>query len=286
MPSRRVSGIWNSVGAKSPTVRSQTLLPLALSSRISAAISRIRLPTSVSASWAWPRALPAFWVACGVASTSGRDICDLRVQPAANLIDGAQVGQPARLPSWAHAGAACYSPAQRLDMRTFWLLAALSLTTLALEGCSSSCGPSNCSGCCDGNNQCQIPSLQTCGLGGAACSACVGAQQCIGGVCQNPGGAGANGTGNGAGNGSANGSGSDHRLHHGQRREHVRVGLDGRLQHHDRQHRCEQLEHHDHHDLDHVDDGQRRHGLDDDDGQLERLQQHRRRALSQRHPPR
>ena len=94
-------------------------------------------------------------------------------------------------------------------MRSIWLLAALSLAALALAGCGSTCGPTNCSGCCDGNNQCQIPSTQTCGLGGAACASCVGAQKCVGGVCENPGGTGSgNGNNTGSGNGSANGSGS------------------------------------------------------------------------------
>ncbi|MBS2027080.1 MAG: hypothetical protein JST54_04170 [Deltaproteobacteria bacterium] len=95
-------------------------------------------------------------------------------------------------------------------MKTLFAIVALGgALALGAVGCSSSnCGPGNCTGCCDANNNCQIAASDHCGANGAACATCTAAQSCVVGVCQFAGGN--NGSGNGSGNnGSGNGNGSN-----------------------------------------------------------------------------
>jgi hypothetical protein len=48
----------------------------------------------------------------------------------------------------------------------------------------SSCGPVNCSGCCDANGTCQAGETnQACGLGGGACGICSNPKACTNGAC-------------------------------------------------------------------------------------------------------
>jgi hypothetical protein len=93
-------------------------------------------------------------------------------------------------------------------MRTALLLASTLLGAALLAGCGSTCDASSCTGCCDSAGVCQAPSAQACGLGGGACQACLGAQQCVQGVCgfAGSGGAGSGNGGNASGSAGASGS--------------------------------------------------------------------------------
>ncbi len=81
----------------------------------------------------------------------------------------------------------------------------------ALSACqiqpTANCTPSNCLGCCDSNDQCQIGGTQTsCGAAGNACDVCVSTQTCQLGRCQVTaitGGGGGTGGAAGGGGGSA-----------------------------------------------------------------------------------
>ena len=47
------------------------------------------------------------------------------------------------------------------------------------------CDGANCSGCCDGSNSCQVPSVQSCGADGNTCLACGStADSCVAGQCR------------------------------------------------------------------------------------------------------
>lgn len=52
-------------------------------------------------------------------------------------------------------------------------------------GGSTVCNSANCAGCCDATGTCNVgTSTNACGLGGALCVACAGAQTCSSGVCK------------------------------------------------------------------------------------------------------
>jgi len=88
---------------------------------------------------------------------------------------------------------------------TLSLLAALSM--LVLSACAPKCDASTCKGCCDAKGVCQSLSATTCGIDGAACNVCIGAQSCQAGVCAAGGGTGGGSAGGGTGGGAAGGSG-------------------------------------------------------------------------------
>src|SRR3954470_12451011 len=76
--------------------------------------------------------------------------------------------------------------------------------SLGAMGCGKTCGPGNCSGCCDANNLCQQPLADHCGQGGGSCLACAPSQSCVLGACQLSGnGAGGTTTAAAASSGSA-----------------------------------------------------------------------------------
>src|SRR5947209_8236053 len=79
----------------------------------------------------------------------------------------------------------------------------LAMAVLAV-GCGSSssgtCDAASCGGCCDSHGKCQVPTAEHCGLDGAMCTACQGAQACENGMCATP------GSGAGGSSGSASGS--------------------------------------------------------------------------------
>jgi len=88
-------------------------------------------------------------------------------------------------------------------MKTLFAMVALGgALALGAVGCSSSnCGPSNCTGCCDANNNCQMAASDHCGQGGEACATCTASQSCVLGACQFGG-----GNNNGGNNGGTNGN--------------------------------------------------------------------------------
>jgi hypothetical protein len=49
--------------------------------------------------------------------------------------------------------------------------------------CSSTCDPTTCVGCCDGNECKGGSSVSACGTNGQACETCTGDQQCVNGTC-------------------------------------------------------------------------------------------------------
>lgn len=67
---------------------------------------------------------------------------------------------------------------------------------VVLQGCGpgKSCGPSNCTGCCDSNNRCQGGLLGTaCGTGGKSCTTCAAIEVCQIGFCVHSGSGGGGG---------------------------------------------------------------------------------------------
>lgn len=72
------------------------------------------------------------------------------------------------------------------------------------------CGPSNCTGCCDTANRCQLGTTSdACGQPGTVCQACVFGQVCSVGTCSLTGlGGGGGTTGGGSGGGSVTGGGA------------------------------------------------------------------------------
>ena len=85
----------------------------------------------------------------------------------------------------------------------------LAMFALAASGCASKqCDGTTCDGCCDPSGTCRIPSASFCGVSGAACTTCIGADVCTLGVCTSPGGTSAAG-GSNATNTSTSTGGSD-----------------------------------------------------------------------------
>lgn len=86
------------------------------------------------------------------------------------------------------------------------------LGVVGAVSCSSSkkCTPASCSGCCSANDTCETGGATTaCGIAGALCDRCVGAQLCVSGKCEggtNSGGGGGGGTAGGMGGGSVAGT--------------------------------------------------------------------------------
>lgn len=58
------------------------------------------------------------------------------------------------------------------------------IAPLLVSGCTETCSPANCGGCCDSAGVCQGASEAHCGQGGAACVACGGFEACIAGACR------------------------------------------------------------------------------------------------------
>lgn len=76
---------------------------------------------------------------------------------------------------------------------------ALSATGCFIEP-TAACNTTNCTGCCDSFDQCQVGATQTaCGSGGNACDVCVSPQQCQLGRCLTSNTGGGTGTGGGGG---------------------------------------------------------------------------------------
>lgn len=73
-------------------------------------------------------------------------------------------------------------------------------------GATARCNTSNCAGCCDSSDVCQLGQSSTaCGTGGNACLACGTGLACSSGVCVASGAGGGGGTGTGGGGGGSTG---------------------------------------------------------------------------------
>ena len=63
--------------------------------------------------------------------------------------------------------------------RPAWALALLLFASGCVVEQTANCTTTNCSGCCDRFDQCQVGSIQTaCGSAGNACDVCVNPQIC------------------------------------------------------------------------------------------------------------
>ncbi len=97
-------------------------------------------------------------------------------------------------------------------------LAPAALALLIFSGCQTqvepTCGPQNCTGCCDANDQCLAGLIQqVCGVGGNRCDVCINTQSCQFGRCAvvntSTGGGSNVGGGSATGGGTATGGGSN-----------------------------------------------------------------------------
>lgn len=70
---------------------------------------------------------------------------------------------------------------------------------------STTCGPANCSGCCDGLTCVSPPTTAKCGSGGDVCQTCSGTQTCATGSCGSAATGGSSGAGGGSGAGGSGG---------------------------------------------------------------------------------
>ncbi len=75
----------------------------------------------------------------------------------------------------------------RQELRWLVVGAVLGLTVALVPSCGKKCGPENCQGCCNSNNECVTATIAaTCGTAGASCSACAEGQECQNGACVTP----------------------------------------------------------------------------------------------------